>query len=65
MIESDSDRHIDCAPARRFDREVQMHVDETDDPGARTLHAYAVKAIQAGWHGRVTAADATARRLRR
>ena len=51
MIESDSDRHIDCALARRFDRDVQMHVDETDDPRARTLHANAVKAIQAGWHG--------------
>jgi cytosine deaminase len=62
MIERDSDRHIDFALelARRFDRDVQMHVDETDDPGARTLHAYAVKAIQAGWHGRVTADHATA-----
>src|SRR6202035_864261 len=46
--------------ARRFDRDVQMHVDETDDPGARTLHAYAVKAIEAGWHGRVTADHVTA-----
>jgi cytosine deaminase len=62
MIERDSDRHIDFALglARRFDRDVQMHVDETDDPGARTLHAYAVKAIEAGWHGRVTADHATA-----
>lgn len=44
MIEADSDRHIDFAfdLARRFDKDVQMHVDETDDPGARTLHAYAV-----------------------
>jgi len=62
MIESDSDRHIDFALslARRFDRDVQMHVDESDDPGARTLHAFAVAAIKAGWHGRVTADHATA-----
>lgn len=62
MIEADSDRHIDFAfeLARRFDKDVQMHVDETDDPGARTLHAYAVKAIRAGWQGRVTADHVTA-----
>ena len=62
MIEADSDRHIDFAfaLARRFDRDVQMHVDESDDPGARTLHAYAVAAIKAGWHGRVTADHVTA-----
>jgi cytosine/creatinine deaminase len=62
MIEADSDRHLDFAfdLARRFDKDVQMHVDETDDPGARTLHAYAVKAIRAGWQGRVTADHVTA-----
>jgi len=62
MIESDSDRHIAFAfaLARRFDRDVQMHIDESDDPGARTLHAYAVAAIKAGWHGRVTADHVTA-----
>ena len=62
MIEADSERHIDFALdlARRFDRDVQMHIDETDDPGARTLHAYAVKAIRAGWQGRVTADHVTA-----
>jgi cytosine deaminase len=62
MIEADADRHIEfaLALARRFDRDVQMHVDESDDPGARTLHAYAVAAIRAGWQGRVTADHATA-----
>ncbi len=62
MIEADSDRHLDFAfeLARRFDRDVQMHIDETDDPGARTLHAYAVKAIRAGWQSRVTADHVTA-----
>jgi cytosine deaminase len=62
MTESDAERHIDfaLALARRLDRDVQMHIDESDDPGARTLHAYAVAAIRAGWHGRVTADHATA-----
>ena len=62
MTESDAERHIDfaLALARRFDRDAQMHIDETDDPGARTLHAYAVAAIRANWQGRVTADHATA-----
>ncbi len=62
MIEADSDRHIEfaLALARRFDRDVQMHVDESDDPGARTLQAYAVAAIKTDWQGRVTADHATA-----
>jgi cytosine deaminase len=62
MIAADSERHIEfaLALARRFDRDVQMHVDESDDPGARTLHAYAVAAIKAGWQGRVTADHVTA-----
>ena len=62
MIESDSDRHIDFAfaLARRFDRDVQMHVDESDDPGRARFTRYAVAAIKAGWHGRVTADHVTA-----
>lgn len=62
MIAEDSERHIDLVLdlARRFDRDVQMHVDETDDPGATTLHAFAVRAIRAGWQGRVTADHVTA-----
>jgi cytosine deaminase len=62
MTAADSERHIDhvFALARRLDRDIQMHVDETDDPGATTLHAYAVKAIREGWEGRVTADHVTA-----
>lgn len=62
MIDADAERHIDLvlALARRFDRDVQMHVDETDTPRATTLHAYAVKAIREGWTGRVTADHVTA-----
>src|SRR5262249_59927571 len=57
-----SSRHTDVVfeLARRFDRDIQMHVDETDDPGARTLHYYAVKAVREGWTGRVSADHVTA-----
>ena len=36
MIDADCRRHTDLVfeIARRFDRDIQMHVDETDDPGA-------------------------------
>jgi cytosine/creatinine deaminase len=62
LIEADSNRHTDLAfaLAKRFDRDIQMHVDETDDPGARTLHYYAVKAIREGYAGRVSADHVTA-----
>jgi cytosine deaminase len=62
LLEADSSRHTDLVfdLARRFDRDIQMHVDETDDPGARTLHYYAVKAIREGWSGRVSADHVTA-----
>lgn len=62
MIEADSNRHTDLVfmLAKRFDRDVQMHVDETDDPGARTLHYYAVKTIRERYAGRVSADHVTA-----
>jgi cytosine deaminase len=62
LLEAESNRHTDLVfdLARRFDRDIQMHVDETDDPGARTLHYYAVKAIRQGWSGRVSADHVTA-----
>ncbi len=53
----DSRRHVElCLElARRFDSDVDMHVDETDDPGARTLAMLADATIRFGWEGRVTA----------
>jgi cytosine deaminase len=61
-LDDDARRHTDLVfdLARRFDRDVQMHVDESDDPGATTLHYYAVKALRAGWTGRVAADHVTA-----
>jgi len=55
--EEDSRRHIDTAfaIAKKFDADIDMHVDETDDPGARTLQYLAYKTIKENYHGRVTA----------
>lgn len=57
MTEDDSKRHIDICfeIAKKFDADIDMHVDETDDPNARTLQYLAAKTIKEGWHGRVTA----------
>lgn len=54
---ADSARHIDIAfeIARQFDADIDMHVDETDDPRARTLEILAERTIENGWQGRVTA----------
>jgi cytosine deaminase len=54
---ADSMKHIDfCfSLARSFDADIDMHVDETDDPGARTLEYLASKAIEEKYFGRVTA----------
>src|SRR5205823_8255262 len=62
LLEAESSRHTDLVfdLARRFDRDIQMHVDESDDPGARTLHYYAVKALREGYAGRVSAEHVTA-----
>ena len=52
-----SARHIEIAfeIARRYDADIDMHVDETDDPRARTLEMLADQTVRNGWHGRVTA----------
>jgi cytosine deaminase len=46
--------------AKRFECDVQMHVDESDDPGVRTLQYYAVKALREGYLGRCSADHITA-----
>ena len=53
----DSRRHIDFAIglAKEFDADIDMHVDETDDPNARTLEMLADATRRADWEGRVTA----------
>jgi cytosine deaminase len=41
--------------AERFDRDIDMHVDETDDGGVRTLEIVADEALNRGFVGRVCA----------
>src|SRR5205823_2194245 len=41
--------------AERFDRDLDMHVDETDDAGVRTLEMVADEALARGYIGRVCA----------
>lgn len=57
MTDDDSKKHIQYALrlAKEFDADIDMHVDETDDPGARTLQYLAATAIKDGYKGRVTA----------
>src|SRR3981081_2458799 len=54
---AESRRHIEIVfdIARQFDADIDMHVDETDDPMARTLEVLAELTIRNGWQGRVTA----------
>jgi cytosine deaminase len=40
--------------AARFDADVDMHVDETDDGDVRTLAMVAEETLRRGWQGRVT-----------
>lgn len=53
----DSWRHIEIAfeLARRHSAPIDMHVDETDDPGARTLEMLAEQTLRNGYQGRVSA----------
>jgi cytosine/creatinine deaminase len=57
LTESASREHIDICMdlAGRFDADVDMHVDETDDPRSRTLEMLVDATLARGWQGRVTA----------
>lgn len=46
--------------ATHYDVDIDMHVDETDDPYWHTLELLAEKTIEAGYQGRVTAAHCCA-----
>lgn len=53
----DSRKHIELCfdIAEKYNADVDMHVDETDDPFYRTLEMLADETIKRGWQGRVTA----------
>lgn len=57
FTEADEHAHIDkmFALAKKYDKGLSMLLDDVGDPGERTLEMYAVKAIEMGWQGRVTA----------
>lgn len=57
FTERDEQRHIDemFGLAKRFDKGLSMLLDDVGDAGERTLEMYALKAIENGWEGRVTA----------
>ena len=46
--------------ARRYNRDVDCHCDETDDPHSRFTEVMAANTLQHGWHGRVTVSHCTA-----
>lgn len=53
----DAARHIEIAfeIARKYNADIDMHIDETDDPYWHSLELLAEKTIAEGWQGRVTA----------
>lgn len=53
----DSLRHVEIVfeIAKAYDADIDMHVDETDDPFYRTLEMVADQAIKHHWYHRVTA----------
>lgn len=53
----DEQAHIDKMfdLAVKYDKDVSMLLDDVGDPTERTLEMYAVKTIETGWQGRVTA----------
>jgi cytosine/creatinine deaminase len=57
MTPVDSTEHVDfCFKlAKKYDKDIDMHVDETDDENSRTLQYYAAKTIKEDYQHRVSA----------
>jgi cytosine deaminase len=54
------DVHYVFELAREFQRDIDCHCDETDDPLSRFAEVMAADTLQFGWQGRVTASHCTA-----
>ena len=56
-IDQDARAHIDMcfALATKYDKDVHMLVDDTDNPNSRSLEYLAVKTLREGYRGRVSA----------
>jgi cytosine deaminase len=52
--------HFALALAGEFNRDVDCHCDETDDPQSRFAEVMAADTLAQGWEGRVTASHCTA-----
>lgn len=52
--------HYAFALAKEFNRDIDCHCDETDDPLSRFTEIMAADTLQQGWQGRVTASHCTA-----
>ncbi len=54
---ADAARHIEIAfeIAQHYNADIDMHIDETDDPYWHSLELLAEKTLETGWHGRVSA----------
>ncbi len=57
LTDADASAHVRACfdLARQFDKDVSMLLDDTGDPGLRTLEMMAVEAIKRDWHGRALA----------
>ncbi len=57
MLDEDARSHIDwCFElAKRYDKDIHMLVDDTDNPLSRSLEYLAVKTLREGYQGRVSA----------
>lgn len=54
------DVHYAFALAKEFNRDIDCHCDETDDPHSRFTEVMAADTLQQNWQGRVTASHCTA-----
>jgi cytosine deaminase len=54
-----ADVRFACDLAEQFDRPLDLHIDETDDPHSRFTEVLAAETIQRGLAGRVTASHTT------
>jgi cytosine deaminase len=54
------DVHYAFALAKEFNRDIDCHCDETDDPQSRFTEVMAADTLEQGWQGRVTASHCTA-----
>jgi cytosine deaminase len=54
------DVHYVFELAQEFNRDIDCHCDETDDPWSRFTEVMAADTIEHGWQGRVTASHCTA-----